>query len=1126
MAHFLRTCLLALVCALSGVPHTYASQPTIETGFLAAKSALLDVVDGLNGAEVNAPLRSGEIMLRCFDKKKIGSSSSTRLKYFVNASLFIAVPVNKRSNRVHIFLGKRQANNSSIQPEVLGVQLGKNSGGKLWANRLTFKGKGGEDFTAALNNRSLKGKSRSLSGKERTCEFGPVNHISAPKPFYMLDGFADGVRELAHIETRIKGIKRHVDGQIDANSEVQKLVDQQILIAKELGAGRKLKKFDMPSLVASYEKANRDLKALQKTFDFEIETQVATKPQSPKLPKSYQNEVHRYNFGFASKNNGTQKPRTVLAEQDVSNPSGSAERKAKEAEALRLAKLEEQRKVGSTSSTPDTNGKPAASFTPILAAQKTKELLEANAGLLRDTRVISRSIGLSVRHSRDAWNESWNIFIMHDRMLAFRHWRKGSKFVFGEVKENSVLGLKGYEFYKPGKKQKLVPITAKGTSIGSFIDFWAAGGQFTGQVAWKGWGRQQIKIGSGTEFRFRNHILEAKVSEEAYPEGTLMRINARIRILNQFNDKRAEFERLIARNGVFNAKVGEDLTPLIQRLENLKVQLEQLIEDNQQPASQIAKANAKLEEEREAKEAETQVALVDAFKPATATHIVSNCQFDNRGNLQCAKEKGADGSKDAVNELSIAKLEEERKAKEAEALRLAKLEEERKAREAEALRLAKLEEERKAKEAEALRLAKLEKERKAKEAESLRLAKLEEERKAKEAEARRLAKLEEERRAKEAEALRLAKIEEERKAKEAEARRLAEADKSPPKIFAEVVSQDGYDALIRGVITDDTGLQDIAMNGQLLDLDGFGVFEESMYIPRGGKLVTIEAIDKLGKLARFELKLERRELAKLTLASFEELTPSKRIASSNDNAVAIIIGIAQYQRTEVPAIYADQDANYFYDYAALKLGVPERNIIDLVNENANAVEIFLATENFLRRKIQKDVTDVYIFYAGHGLATDDGSEMYLLPYDGAPQLLERTAISRKQLFNDIAASNPKSVTVFLDTCYSGTTRGTETLIASRPIAIKAKQQDIPEGFTVMTAAAGDQTAKPLEEAKHGMFSYFLMKGMEGDADANKDNRITAGELHAYVQQNVIQQSSGSQTPELQGDADRVLVSFQ
>ena len=41
-----------------------------------------------------------------------------------------------------------------------------------------------------------------------------------------------------------------------------------------------------------------------------------------------------------------------------------------------------------------------------------------------------------------------------------------------------------------------------------------------------------------------------------------------------------------------------------------------------------------------------------------------------------------------------------------------------------------------------------------------------------------------------------------------------------------------------------------------------------------------------------------------------------------------------------------------------------------------------------------------------------------------------------------------------------------------------------------------------------------------------DAKIAAGELHSYVQTNVMQQSSGSQTPELQGDADRVLVRFQ
>ena len=50
-------------------------------------------------------------------------------------------------------------------------------------------------------------------------------------------------------------------------------------------------------------------------------------------------------------------------------------------------------------------------------------------------------------------------------------------------------------------------------------------------------------------------------------------------------------------------------------------------------------------------------------------------------------------------------------------------------------------------------------------------------------------------------------------------------------------------------------------------------------------------------------------------------------------------------------------------------------------------------------------------------------------------------------------------------------------IASWPIAIKALGQSIPDNITVMTAAVVDQTAKPFEEAKHGMFGYFFMKGM-------------------------------------------------
>ena len=50
--------------------------------------------------------------------------------------------------------------------------------------------------------------------------------------------------------------------------------------------------------------------------------------------------------------------------------------------------------------------------------------------------------------------------------------------------------------------------------------------------------------------------------------------------------------------------------------------------------------------------------------------------------------------------------------------------------------------------------------------------------------------------------------------------------------------------------------------------------------------------------------------------------------------------------------------------------------------------------------------------------------------------------------------------------------------------------------------------------------------MEGDADANNDNQITAGELHSFVTDRVERQSGFKQSPDLQGDAGRVLVRFE
>jgi hypothetical protein len=148
------------------------------------------------------------------------------------------------------------------------------------------------------------------------------------------------------------------------------------------------------------------------------------------------------------------------------------------------------------------------------------------------------------------------------------------------------------------------------------------------------------------------------------------------------------------------------------------------------------------------------------------------------------------------------------------------------------------------------------------------------------------------------------------------------------------------------------------------------------------------------------------------------------------NAVAIIIGIQDYRR--VPkADFANNDARVFYDYAIRGLGVRPENVKLLVDQQADDVEILSALKNWLPLKAKRGQTDIYVFYSGHGLPSDNGASLYFLPYGVDRQFLDRTAIKQAEVVSALQAVSPKSVTLFLDACYSGQSRGGETLLYGR-----------------------------------------------------------------------------------------------
>ena len=335
--------------------------------------------------------------------------------------------------------------------------------------------------------------------------------------------------------------------------------------------------------------------------------------------------------------------------------------------------------------------------------------------------------------------------------------------------------------------------------------------------------------------------------------------------------------------------------------------------------------------------------------------------------------------------------------------------------------------------------------------------------------------------------------------------------------------------ILEGSVTDKADKIFLEIDGQPVEVNK-GKFKVKRYSPVDEQ-IKIVAIDQWGNKSKTKLVNVTIDIDKTIVATkLEPLNPSNISNPSFDNKVALVIGIENY--TEAPkANYANLDATYFFDYARRAFGVQKQNINLLVNEEATVVKTDKAVSLWLKSKIKKNKSDLIIFFAGHGLASSDGKELYLLPQDGNPDRLERTALSRTDLFKEIISLNPKSVTMFLDTCYSGVSRDEQMLLASaRPIRIIANEQEgIPDNFTIFSASQLDQISSGLKEANHGIFSYYLMKGLEGNADTNQDNDITNGELLAYMDENISQKAAEQgrkQNPSLTGNPDKILMSYR
>ena len=323
------------------------------------------------------------------------------------------------------------------------------------------------------------------------------------------------------------------------------------------------------------------------------------------------------------------------------------------------------------------------------------------------------------------------------------------------------------------------------------------------------------------------------------------------------------------------------------------------------------------------------------------------------------------------------------------------------------------------------------------------------------------------------------------------------------------------------------------VNGQTPEFKVAGdLITDEVPLVSGYNQIQLTVTSKLGDRFSKTFGINRRTSV-LTGMPAATIAKKDRAAGSGPQKWAVVVGVSDYAQAGIPSLkYADKDAEAFANF----LRRPEGGGYDsdhmrvLLNKDATLANIRDALINFLNQAIDMDL--VVIYFAGHGAPEPARPQnMYLLTYDSDPTALGTTAFPMWDIQTVLARYiNAKRVVVFTDACHSGNisvnfaTRGlgtTEENLVNQYLTDLSKSK---AGVVVFTASAAGEVSQEYPEFGHGVFTYYLLEGLEGKADYNNDNTVTINELMQYVEEQVKRKTHGAQNPtRSQTDYDKELT---
>jgi len=244
----------------------------------------------------------------------------------------------------------------------------------------------------------------------------------------------------------------------------------------------------------------------------------------------------------------------------------------------------------------------------------------------------------------------------------------------------------------------------------------------------------------------------------------------------------------------------------------------------------------------------------------------------------------------------------------------------------------------------------------------------------------------------------------------------------------------------------------------------------------------------------------------------------QRISKTKQNAYAIVIGIEDYRQNLPKADYALNDSKIVTEYLTKIMGYPEENVATLENDRAALGDFVKYFEKWLPNNVEKGGT-VFVYYSGHGAPNPKTGDAYLVPYDGDPSFIDQTGYSLKRMYEALGKLPAKKIIVALDSCFSGAGGRSVVAKGARPLVMNLQDDmALPRNMTVLSASSGEQISSTYNEKGHGLFTYFLLKGIKNQDVVKQDGSIAVYELFSYLKPQVERiarkQYNNEQTPQL------------